>query len=562
MCCCRFTRGAGHERQLVTTFAELGLAEPILKVLDAEGYTQPTPIQSQAIPVVLSGRDLMGIAQTGTGKTAAFALPIIDQLSRNPRPTPRGGCRVLVLSPTRELTNQIADSFRTYGRKLNLKVGVVVGGVSHRPQIEALRRGLDVLVATPGRLIDHLDARAMALTSTEVFVLDEADQMLDLGFVKPIRRIASGLSQRCQSLLFSATMPREIADLAKEFLDNPSHVAVTPQATTVERIDQRIIHVESRRKRTLLAELLANEQMVRTLVFTRTKRGADRVAKYLEVASIKAAAIHGNKSQNQREAALRAFRNASVRVLVATDIAARGIDVDGVTHVVNYELPEVPEAYVHRIGRTARAGADGAAISFCDNAEHDLLRNIERVTRQRIKAESRLGCAILEAAAKEMPDTGPAERWPDRTKDRREGQRSRPKHSRSAYVPREAHGADGRDGEARPARDDTNARRNNGHRQFRSDGAPRQAGAGSSHEGGRDRGHERSHERGYAGHDRGHAGARDRRPSRGSYQPRDSAPSGHRGSRSDGEMRQSSEGGYRSRDGASRPKRHRGSGPR
>ena len=389
---------ANHESYHVTSFTELGLAAPILKALEGEGYTHPTPIQAQAIPHVLSGRDLMGIAQTGTGKTAAFALPMLDRLTRDRKPAPRGGCRALILSPTRELATQIADSFKTYGRHLGITVGVIVGGVSYRPQLEALRRGLDILVATPGRLIDHVDERACQLGSTEIFVLDEADQMLDLGFVKPIRRIASGLSQRRQTMLFSATMPREIAELAREFLKDPAHVAVTPQATTVERIDQRIIHIEAKRKRALLAELLADPAMVRTLVFTRTKRGADRVAKYLEAAGIKAAAIHGNKSQNQREAALGAFRKASVRVLVATDIAARGIDVDGVTHVVNYELPEVPEAYVHRIGRTARAGADGAAISLCDGAERDLLRDIERVTRQKIRSESRMNDEQLAAA--------------------------------------------------------------------------------------------------------------------------------------------------------------------
>ncbi|MEZ5843094.1 MAG: DEAD/DEAH box helicase [Hyphomicrobiaceae bacterium] len=394
----------------MTTFTDLGLAAPILKALEGEGYSHPTPIQAQAIPVVLAGRDLMGIAQTGTGKTAAFALPILDRLTRQARPAPRGGCRCLVLSPTRELATQIADSFRTYGRHLGISVGVVVGGVSHRPQAEAIRRGLDILVATPGRLIDHVDGRTMTLATTEIFVLDEADQMLDLGFVKPIRRIASGLAQRRQSLFFSATMPREIAELAREFLKNPTSVAVTPQATTVERIDQRVIHVEAKRKRALLAELLTDQGMARTLVFTRTKRGADRVARHLDACGIKAAAIHGNKSQNQREAALDAFRKARVRVLVATDIAARGIDVDGVTHVVNFELPEVPEAYVHRIGRTARAGADGAAISFCDGAERDLLRDIERVTRQRIKAESRVGCERLAVAVEPAPEPCAGER--------------------------------------------------------------------------------------------------------------------------------------------------------
>jgi ATP-dependent RNA helicase RhlE len=373
----------------LTSFTDLRLAEPILKALDSEGYETPTPIQAQAIPPVMEGRNLLGIAQTGTGKTAAFALPILHRLAADRRPAPRKGCRVLVLSPTRELCSQIGESFRAYGRHLGITVAVVFGGVAHRPQIQTLARGVDVLVAAPGRLLDLMEQRCADISGTEIFVLDEADQMLDLGFVKPIRRIVSHLSHRRQNLFFSATMPKEISGLADELLNDPVKVSVAPVATTAERVRQRVIHIETGKKRALLAALLADSEMTRTLVFTRTKRGADRVARHLETAGMKAAAIHGNKSQRQREIALEDFKQARIDVLVATDIAARGIDIDLVTHVVNYELPEVPEAYVHRIGRTARAGASGIAISLCDAEERDLLRAIERLTRQKIPHEDR-----------------------------------------------------------------------------------------------------------------------------------------------------------------------------
>jgi ATP-dependent RNA helicase RhlE len=381
----------------VSTFSELGLAAPILSALQAEGYIAPTPIQSAAIPPILAGRDLLGIAQTGTGKTAAFALPILHRLAQLQRTAPRHGCRVLVLSPTRELASQIAESFRTYGRHLELSVATVFGGVAYRPQIQRLARGIDVLVATPGRLLDHLADRNLRLDSTEVLVLDEVDQMLDLGFLKPIRRIVAELSSRRQSLFFSATMPKEIAALAHQLLCDPAKVAVAPAASTAERVAQHVIHVESRKKRALLTELLQDGEMSRTLVFTRTKRGADRVARHLEQHGIQVAAIHGNKSQRQREEALDALRASRVRVLVATDIAARGIDLEQVSHVVNFELPEVAEAYVHRIGRTARAGAAGIAISLCDASERGLLRDIERLTRQSIPSKDRSNDAALEA---------------------------------------------------------------------------------------------------------------------------------------------------------------------
>jgi ATP-dependent RNA helicase RhlE len=414
-------------------FSDLGLSTPILKALQGEGYQQPTPIQAKAVPVVLAGRDVLGIAQTGTGKTAAFALPIIQRLAADRRPAQRKGCRALVLSPTRELASQIAQSFRTYGRHLDLTVAVVFGGVGHRPQVQALARGVDVLVAAPGRLLDHLRARDIGLAGTEILVLDEADRMLDLGFLPPIRRIVSHMSAKRQNLFFSATMPPEIGKLAAELLRDPVRVAVSPVASTVAGVTQRVIHVESDNKRPLLVELLADQKMSRTLVFTRTKRGADRVARHLEAAGIRVAAIHGNKSQSQREQALAAFRAARIRVLVATDIAARGIDVDQVTHVVNFELPDVAESYVHRIGRTARAGSKGVAISLCAAEERDQLRDIERLTRQSIPAEDRGGRAVHRAARSAQGKSGrPGGFQPAST----QGRRSAPAERRNGRIAR------------------------------------------------------------------------------------------------------------------------------
>lgn len=379
----------------LTTFSELGLNSALLKTLDAERYTTPTPIQAQAIPSVLEGKDLLGIAQTGTGKTAAFALPILHRLAANRRPAQRQGARVLVLSPTRELASQIAQSFKTYGRQSGVSVTTMFGGAPFRRQVTTMSRGVDVLVATPGRLIDHLEQRTVVLSGTEILVLDEADQMLDMGFIRPIRQIISKISAKRQTLFFSATMPREIGKLAGDMLRNPVRVSVAPEAKTADRVTQKVIHVEGQRKKSLLVELFADSAMQRALVFTRTKRGADKVARHLEAAGIKVAAIHGNKSQGQREAALGAFRSGRIRGLVATDIAARGIDIDQVTHVVNYELPNIPESYVHRIGRTARAGAEGIAISLCDNEERAFLRDIERLTRQSIPSMDRRGDSAL-----------------------------------------------------------------------------------------------------------------------------------------------------------------------
>jgi superfamily II DNA/RNA helicase len=374
----------------LTSFNDFGLAEPILRALAEEKYVTPTPIQAQTIPLALAKRDVIGIAQTGTGKTAAFALPILHHLYLNRRRPERRAARALILSPTRELSGQIADSFRAYGRHVRpLDIALAIGGVPINRQIRALTRGVEVLVATPGRLIDLVNQRAVTLNQLEVLVLDEADRMLDMGFIHDIRRIIAMLPKERQTLFFSATMPQEITRLADQMLRDPARVAVTPQSTTVERIAQRVIHTDKAAKQSLLAELLKSEQVDRVLVFTRTKHGADKVVRGLQKSGFTAEAIHGNKSQNQRERVLAAFRNGSMRTLVATDIAARGIDVDGVSHVFNYDLPNVPESYVHRIGRTARAGAEGVAISFCDHEERAYLRDIERLIRMSIPAIDR-----------------------------------------------------------------------------------------------------------------------------------------------------------------------------
>jgi ATP-dependent RNA helicase RhlE len=379
----------------LTQFKDLGLNPSILKALAQKGYTDPTPIQIQAIPGVMEGRDLLGIAQTGTGKTAAFALPILHRLAANRKPAPKYGCRCLVLSPTRELATQIAESFRAYGAELGFTVATVFGGVGHNPQRAALARGVDVVVAAPGRLLDHLGERDADISGVEIFVLDEADQMLDMGFIVPIRQIVKHLPKERQNLFFSATMPADIEKLAGELLRDPTRVSVAPPATTVERVNQQVVFIEANRKRGLLTELFADPAFSRVLVFTRTKRGADKVARILEGGGVNASAIHGNKSQNQRERALAAFKAGEVRALVATDIAARGIDISSVTHVVQYELPHVPEQYVHRIGRTARAGADGSAVAFCAEDERSLLRDIEKVTRQKIPSADRRNDPVL-----------------------------------------------------------------------------------------------------------------------------------------------------------------------
>jgi ATP-dependent RNA helicase RhlE len=371
------------------SFHNLGLSKPVLQALALKQYTEATPIQVQAIPTLLKGRDLLGIAQTGTGKTAAFMLPSIDRLAaanRMPRPA---SCRMLVLAPTRELAGQIAESAAAYGRFSRVSVAVAFGGSPIGKQRRALERGVDVLVATPGRLLDLIEQRYLTLREVEILVLDEADQMLDLGFIHALRKIVTMLPAKRQTLFFSATMPKSIRELADKFLTDPAEVRVAPAATTVERVDQHVSFVGQNEKQALLTIMLRlgfsdRGNMERVLIFTRTKHGADRVVKLLAGNGIAAAAIHGNKSQPQREKALAAFKAGDVPILIATDIAARGIDVTGVSHVINFELPHVPEQYVHRIGRTARAGAPGIAIAYCADDERPLLRDIEKLTRQKI----------------------------------------------------------------------------------------------------------------------------------------------------------------------------------
>jgi ATP-dependent RNA helicase RhlE len=363
----------------LTHFSDLGLAEPLLRAVAAEGHAHPTPIQSRAIPLVLNGRDILGIAQTGTGKTAAYLLPLLDRLVRAQKPLAAKGCRALIVVPTRELAAQVSEGIRAYGRSLPIRSTVVIGGASPGPQVRALARGVDIIVATPGRLLDHLGSGAVRLDGAETVVLDEADHMLDLGFLPAIRRIMKAVPEHRQTLLLSATMPKAIRALASDFLNDPAEVSVAPAARPIERIVQSVMHVAAGDKRTVLVDVLGQPQVARAIVFTRTKRGADRVTKHLEQAGLSAMAIHGDRSQSQRTKALAGFRGGQVSILVATDIAARGIDVDDVSHVINFDLPNVPEAYVHRIGRTARAGKAGTAISLCDPSEHGLLRDIERL---------------------------------------------------------------------------------------------------------------------------------------------------------------------------------------
>ncbi len=368
----------------MNTFTQLPLIDPLRKAVAAAGYDRPTPIQSQAIPLLLDGRDLLGCAQTGTGKTAAFALPMLQRLGDKPASGARS-VRALVLTPTRELAAQIEESFRTYGRHLPLKTAVVFGGVGKGPQAKKLRRGVDILVATPGRLLDLLSTRDVNLERLEIFVLDEADRMLDMGFIHDVRRIIATLPERRQTLFFSATMPKAVAGLADSLLRDPVKIEVVPQATPAERIEQSAFFVDQVRKDTLLKSILDDPALKRVLIFTRTKHRANRVAKKITQRGIGAEAIHGNKTQNARIEALHAFRNGNVRVLVATDIAARGIDIDDITHVINYEMPNEPEVYVHRIGRTARAGNGGYAVSFCSGDERDYLSAIEQTMGRRIR---------------------------------------------------------------------------------------------------------------------------------------------------------------------------------
>ena len=444
------------------------MSAPILKALDAEGYTTPTPIQTQAIPIVLNGRDLIGLAQTGTGKTAAFALPILDRLAANRKHAGEKSCRTLVLAPTRELAAQIGDSFRAYGRFLGLSTAVVFGGASLFKQKQALFRGVDVLVATPGRLLDHVSQRSVRLDKVEILVLDEADHMLDMGFIHDLRKIATLLPKARQSLFFSATMPPPIAELAAQFLNNPERVAVTPPSTTAERVEQAVIHVDQNKKQDLLHALLKDKTISRALVFARTKHGADRVVKKLESAGFEAEAIHGNKSQGQRTRALEAFKKGHARLLVATEVAARGIDVDDITHVINFDLPNVPEQYVHRIGRTARAGARGIAISFCAPDERAYLRDIEKLTKLTVPVmETDFSLAAPKAEERAPRPKGPAGRGPRQQQQQRKPQAA--KHHAS-----EAHGkAHAKQGHAPSrARDEGDRRDRKGNAVWSNNGPP------------------------------------------------------------------------------------------
>jgi ATP-dependent RNA helicase RhlE len=389
------------------SFEKLGLIEPILKAVKAEGYTTPTPIQSQAIPHLLQRKDVLGCAQTGTGKTAAFAIPILQILHTDElyKKGPNG-IKALILTPTRELAIQIGESFATYGKLLRLKHTVIFGGVSQKSQTDALRSGVDILIATPGRLLDLMNQRYVHLQHIKFFVLDEADRMLDMGFIHDVKKVIATIPTKRQTLLFSATMPKEIQSLANSILTDPIKVEVTPVASTAEKIQQEVYFVEKGNKRKLLIHLLQDKSISSALVFTRTKHGADRVSKDLSKAGIHALAIHGNKSQNARQTALSNFKSGHTRILVATDIAARGIDVESLAYVINFELPNVPETYVHRIGRTGRAGNSGKAVSFCDSEEREFLRDIQKLIGKPIPVNedhSFMSNTTIPAAAPQAP---------------------------------------------------------------------------------------------------------------------------------------------------------------
>ena len=421
------------------TFLELGVAEPIARALASEGYTTPTPIQARAIPRLLAGKDLLGLAQTGTGQPAAFALPILQQLAERKQPAGPKGTRALILAPTRELAVQIGEAFKTYGRHMGLRQTVIFGGVGQNPQVAAVARGVDIVIATPGRLLDLLNQRHLRLDKVTHLVLDEADRMLDMGFIRDVRKIIAMMPRERQSLLFSATMPADVERLAQDILKAPERIEVTPKVITVDKIDQRVVFVDAARKASLLGRLLDDPEMSRVIVFTRTKHRANRVAEQLEKFGVEAEAIHGNKSQGARQRALERFRSGDARVLVATDIAARGIDIDNISHVVNFELPNEPESYVHRIGRTARAGADGIAVSFCDPSERDYLRDIERLTRRpMVVVDGRAWLKDLAPPAPPAANQPAANRsGPSRDGQRRDGNRNQPRRN------------EGRNGDAR-----------------------------------------------------------------------------------------------------------------
>jgi len=417
------------------TFSELDLIEPLQRAVEAQGYTSPTPIQAQAIPLLLDGRDVLGCAQTGTGKTAAFTLPVLQHIeTRRSGRSGRRPIRALVLTPTRELAAQIGESIARYGQHLHIPHTVIFGGVKQGSQVRALERGIAILVATPGRLLDLMGQGYINLNDVEFFVLDEADRMLDMGFIHDVRRVLRELPDKRQNLLFSATMPQSIVQLAGTFLTNPAQVEVTPNATTVEKIQQSVMFCARPDKRRLLASLIQNRDVDSAIVFTRTKHGASRLVKQLDREGIAAAAIHGNKSQNARTRALNGFRSGEISILVATDIASRGIDVDGVSHVFNFDLPNEPESYVHRIGRTARAGRGGVAIAFCDETEGDYLRDIEHLIGMEVPVDEdhpwHLPSAIPAPGRPRGKRRGPASKQRQHTRRRPEGQRRPPRRRR------------------------------------------------------------------------------------------------------------------------------------
>ncbi len=439
-----------------TTFNDLGLIEPILKALQDEGYTHPTPIQEQAIPHLVKGRDLLGCAQTGTGKTAAFAIPILQTLhGKGPQGAQRK-IKTLILTPTRELAIQIGESFAAYGRNLQLKHTVIFGGVGQKPQTDALRRGVDTVIATPGRLLDLMGQGYVHLNDLEIFVLDEADRMLDMGFIHDVKKVIARLPQKRQTLFFSATMPPEIAKLANSILTNPVKVEVAPVSSTADTIDQSIFFVDRTDKNKLLLHLLQGDAIREALIFTRTKHGANKVAKVLTQAGFAAEAIHGNKSQSARQNALKGFKEGKLRALVATDIAARGIDIDGLTHVINFDLPNVPETYVHRIGRTGRAGASGKALSFCDHEEKEYLRDITRLIKRDIPVAAEHPFVMVGGPKKAEPEVREPRqlRGPGRggRNQQRQPQGQRPQQARSEG-PRSEGGRNGqRNGQRREDR--------------------------------------------------------------------------------------------------------------
>jgi ATP-dependent RNA helicase RhlE len=436
---CAAVFGSTRNIQLtLSSFDSLGLAEPLRLALKAENYLTPTPIQVRAIPPLIAGRDLLGIAETGTGKTAAFALPILHRLLRQSLPPSPGAPHALILAPTRELARQIGERIGAYGRNLNLRSAVIFGGVGQQQQVKALKAGVDILIATPGRLLDLFSQRHLRLDKVAILVLDEADRMLDMGFIHDVRKIVAACRKERQTLLFSATMPPPIAKLAGDILKAPVRIDISPVKIAVDRIEQRVFFVGAKDKRTLLTDLLSDPDMDRVLVFTRTKRGADRVCRHLSQAGFAADALHGNKAQNARVRALERFRSGQARILVATDIAARGIDVPGISHVVNFELPNEPESYVHRIGRTARAGAGGAALSFCDQSERPYLQEIERLMRAQVTvAQYSLTKTAPTLQQEPLPRTGAAResRWRKGSRGRRRN--SMPAMSRASCKPRQ-----------------------------------------------------------------------------------------------------------------------------